>query len=341
MPTYTLFDKPIKVSGIPFFEKNKRLVRLPDELIAQLPHLDHLGRRCAGARVAFKTDSPTFTVKVALKTLSMDVGMSIYACQSAQVMLGERENARHLGVVNPPDYNTKTFEKTFNKSSELEQVTVYFPRNEQVETIEITVEDGATVTEPTPYKYNKPVVFYGSSITEGGCSCNSTNAYNAILSRWLDFDYYNLGFSGNARGELVMADYINTIDMGVFVYDYDHNAPTLEHLANTHKPFFDRIRQAHPDIPILMMTRPAEVYDEDMKARKEIVKETYNYAVSKGDKNVYFIDGETFYGDADRNLCAVDNCHPNDLGFFRMASVIRPILKQILDSTIWSEKYEN
>ena len=50
-----------------------------------------------------------------------------------------------------------------------------------------------------------------------------------------------------------MADYINTIDMGVFVYDYDHNAPTVEHLANTHKPFFDRIRQAHPDIPILMM----------------------------------------------------------------------------------------
>ena len=334
MATYTLFDKPLKVSGIPFFEQNKKLVRLPDELIAQLSNLEHLGRRCPGARVAFKTDSPSFTVKVSLKTLSVDIGMSIYACQSAQVMLGERENALYLGVVNPPDYNTKIFEKTFEKSSELEQITIYFPRNEQIETIEISVEDGATVTEPTPYKYPKPVVFYGSSITEGGCSCNSTNAYNAILSRWLDFDYYNFGFSGNALGELVMADYINTIDIGTFVYDYDHNAPTVEHLANTHKPFFDRIREAHPNIPILMMTRPAEVYNNDMKARRDIVKASYNAAVAAGDKNVYFIDGETFYGETDRNLCSVDNCHPNDLGFFRMANTIRPVLKEMLDSTI-------
>lgn len=133
---------------------------------------------------------------------------------------------------------------------------------------------------------------------------------------------------------LAMADYINTIDMGAFVYDYDHNAPTVEHLSNTHKPFFDRIREAHPNIPILMMTRPAEVYNDDMKARRDIVKATYNAAVAAGDKNVYFIDGETFYGEFDRNLCAVDNCHPNDLGFFRMASVIRPVLKQMLDSII-------
>ena len=131
-----------------------------------------------------------------------------------------------------------------------------------------------------------------------------------------------------------MADYINTIDMGAFVYDYDHNAPTVEHLANTHKPFFDRIRGVHPNIPILMMTRPAEVYNNDMKARRDIVKATYNAAVAAGDKNVYFIDGETFYGETDRNLCSVDNCHPNDLGFFRMANTIRPVLKEMLDSTI-------
>ena len=334
MATYTIFDKPLKVSGVPFFEENKKLTRLPDHLIAKLPHLDHLGRRCAGARVAFKTDSPTFTVKVVLKTLTVDIGMSLYACQSAQVMLGERENARHLGVVNPPDYNTKSFEKTFQKSSDMQQITIYFPRNEQIETIEVTLEDGAKVTEPTPYKYKKPIVFYGSSITEGGCCCNSTNAYNAILSRWLDFDFYNLGFSGNARGELVMADYINTIDMGAFVFDYDHNSPSVEHLSKTHKPFFDRIREAHPDIPILMMTRPAEVYNDYEKSRREVVKATYDAAVAAGDKKVYFIDGETFYGETDRNLCAVDNCHPNDLGFFRMANTIRPVLKEMLDSMI-------
>ena len=53
MTTYTIFDKPLKVSGVPFFEKNKRLARLPDELISLLPHLDHLGRRCAGFQNKF------------------------------------------------------------------------------------------------------------------------------------------------------------------------------------------------------------------------------------------------------------------------------------------------
>ena len=332
MKTYTIYDKPLKVYGLPFFYETGRLARIPDELIKKIPNLWHLGLRCVGARVAFKTDSPTFTVKVSLKTLSVDIGMAIFAAQSAQVMVGERENARHLGVVNPPDYDTKVFEKTFNKSSELEQVTVYFPRNEQIEMIEISIEDGTVITEPTPYKYEKPIVFYGSSITEGGCACNSTNAYSAILSRWFDFDFYNLGFSGNARGEIEMADYINTLDMSAFVFDYDHNAPTVEHLMKTHKPFFDRIREVHPDIPILMMTRPAQVYTEDFKARRQVVKATYEAALAAGDKNVYFIDGETFFGETDRNLCAVDNTHPNDLGFFRMATTIRPILKQMLDS---------
>ena len=332
MKCYTLFDKPLKVFGVPFFETTKKLTRLPENLIAQLPHLDHLGRRCAGGLVAFKTDSVTFTVRVSLKTLSVDLGMSLYACQSAQVMLGERENARHLGVVNPPDYQTKVFEKTFHKSSDMEQVSIYFPRNEQLENIEVFLEDAAVVTEPTPYKYPKPIVFYGSSITEGGCSCNSTNAYNAILSRWLDFECYNLGFSGNARGELCMADYINTLDMGVFVMDYDHNAPTVAHLEETHKPFFDRIRKVHPELPILLMTRPAEVYTDEYKARRDVVKATWQAAVENGDHNVYFIDGESFYGETDRNLCSFDDCHPNDLGFFRMASTIRPVLLKILDT---------
>lgn len=48
---------------------------------------------------------------------------------------------------------TKEFRKTFRRSAKREQVTVCFPRNEQLENIEITVEDGATVTAPTPYEH--------------------------------------------------------------------------------------------------------------------------------------------------------------------------------------------
>lgn len=332
MKTYTMFDKPLTVYGIPFFQEKKRLARLSEALIQQLPQLARWGRCCAGARLAFKTDSPTVRIRLVLKTLRVDRGMALYAGQSAQVLAGERSDSRYLGVVNPPDYETLEFEKTFQKPARLEQITIYLPRNEELETVEVSVEDSAIVTEPTPYRYEKPVVFYGSSITEGGCACNLTNVYSALLSRWLDFDYCNLGLSGSAKGELAVADYINTLDMSAFVYDYDHNAPTVEHLANTHKPFFDRIRQSHPDIPILMLTRPAEVYGAEETARREVVRATYHAALAAGDQNVYFIDGETLLGQTDRCLCTIDGCHLNDLGFYRMASVIYPVLKDVFDT---------
>ena len=332
MKTYSLFDAPLQVSGVPFFRQRRKLERLPQEVIDQMPDMEKLARNCPGGRVAFKTDSPTVRVRVVLKTVTVDIGQSIYAAQAAQVLLGERPNALNLGVVSPRDYQTFDFEKTFKKENQLEQITILFPRFDALETIEISVEDDALVTAPTPYRYEKPVVFYGSSVTEGGCSSNANTGYNDILANWLDFEYYNMGFSGKAKGELAMADYINTIDMGIFVYDYDHNAPSVQHLQQTHKPFFDRIRQAHPEIPILMMSRPAEVYTDVRVARRDVIKATYDAAVAAGDKNVYFIDGETFYGDTDRNLCSNDNCHPNDLGFYRMAQVIRPVMEQMLRS---------
>ena len=331
MKRYTYKDEPIRIYGLPEFEKNKRLTRLPDELIERIPSLSHLGRRCPGARMEFRTNATELTVSLDFKTLSVDVGMSLYHCQSAFVQVGEHTEAEFIGLVNPPDYSTKTVEKTFKLSGELQQVTIWIPRNEQMECISISVPDEAEVLEPSGYKYETPIVYYGSSITEGGCSCNIFNAYNAIISRHLDTDYINLGFSGSAKGEPEMANYISGIDMSIFVYDYDHNAPNVEHLEATHEPFFKRIREARPTLPIVMMTRPKASYNEDEKRRREVVRATYENALAKGDGNVYFLDGETFYGENDRELCSMDVIHPNDLGFHRMAAVVEPLIKELLE----------
>ena len=94
-----------------------------------------------------------------------------------------------------PDYNTKTAQKTFYTSNETEDITLFLPRNEIIANVEVTVPDDASVEPPTPYKYD-PILFYGSSITEGGCCCRTTNVYNAIISNRLNVDYYNYGFSG-------------------------------------------------------------------------------------------------------------------------------------------------
>ena len=333
MQIYSINDKPISVFGVPEFYKTGVLTRLPDEVIERVPSLDFLGRRVPGGRVGFRTDSEYITVKVKLKTLSPDKGMSIYSCQSISVFAGDRPNSRFLGLVAAYNYESLEFEGTLKKGKGMEDVLLLLMRNEIIENVEIGIDDGAKIEAPTPYKYSKPIVYYGSSITEGGISCNMSNAYNAIISRHLDVDYINLGFSGNAKGELPMADYINTLDMSIFVYDYDHNAPTVEHLWQTHEPFFKRIREKHPTLPIIMMTRPHAVYGEEEIARREAVRATYENAVAIGDKNVYFIDGETYFKDfPDRELCFIDTIHPNDLGFHKMAEKIEPLIESILEN---------
>lgn len=329
MKKYSAFEAPIKVFGIPFFEETKTFDRIPAYEREKLPN-PLLGKRAAGARIGFKTDASEFTVKVTLKTLFVDIGMSLFAAQGIPVMIGERQKSKYAGVVFPPDYDTKVYEKTFTKDPVMEDVTLWVLRNEEIENIEIFVPEDATVLEPTPYKHGV-AVYYGSSITEGGCSTLVTNSYVALLSRWLDLDYIDLGFSGNAKGETEVADYINKLDMKVFVMDYDHNAPDVAHLENTHEAFFKRIRELNPTLPVLFMTRPNFDYSPDAKERREVVKTTYLNALKNGDKNVYFIDGETLFGDEDRELCTVDRIHPNDLGFYKMAKTILPVMKKILN----------
>ena len=330
MKTYSCKEQPFCVFGVPNFEKTKNFIRFPEGIFPEGSGLSEYGRRTPGARVGFKTDAERFTVRISVKELRVDKGMSMFACQSIAVMVGERERATFCGLVCPDDYSQTAYEKEFVKSGKMEEITLWLPRNEHINDVEIILPDNAKIEPPTPYKHGK-ALYYGSSITEGGCCCNVTNNYVALLSRWLDLDFYNFGFSGSARGELEMADIINSLDISIFIYDYDHNAPTVEHLAATHEPFFKRIREKHPTMPVLMLTRPNFRESADGAARREVVRRTYENAISSGDENVYFIDGESFFAGCDATLCTVDTTHPNDLGFYRMATKIRPTIEKMLE----------
>ena len=155
-------------------------------------------------------------------------------------------------------------------------------------------------------------------------------AYEAIISRALDCDHINLGFSGNAKGEQEMTDYIKDLDMSLFVMDYDYNAPSAEHLKKTHEKMFKCIRKKNPTLPILIMSRPKYYLSDGEKDRLQIVKATYENAIAAGDKNVYFIDGSTLMSDELGADGTVDNCHPTDLGFFSMAQRMIPVIEKIL-----------
>ena len=132
-------------------------------------------------------------------------------------------------------------------------------------------------------------------------------------------------------GSIELSEYIAGLDMSVFVYDYDHNAPTKEHLAETHYPFYKTVREKNPTLPIICINahnaRPSRLHDE----RRLIILDTYNRARAEGDENVYFIDGDLLFPEDIIANCTVDGCHPNDLGFYFMAKSIAPLIKELLE----------
>ncbi|MEG1980076.1 MAG: SGNH/GDSL hydrolase family protein, partial [Victivallaceae bacterium] len=151
--------------------------------------------------------------------------------------------------------------------------------------------------------------------------------------RAVDAPQINLGFSGCGRGEFGVAKAIAGLDLSCFVMDYDHNAPSAEHLEATHEKFFQIIRERNPQLPIIIITKCdiwRHIGYEVNSQRREVIRRTYDNAVAAGDKNVYFIDGETLFGTVNRNECTVDTCHPNDLGFYRMFEHILPTLRRAL-----------
>ena len=193
----------------------------------------------------------------------------------------------------------------------------------------IGISDNSILLEPEPYNIKVPFVYYGSSITQGGCASRPGNSYQSKISRLFNADYVNLGFSGSAGGEDAIADYIASLDMSMFFLDYDHNAPDVEHLKNTHEKLFLKVRKNHPSIPIIIMSRPKFYLNDEEKQRLEIIKSTFENAKSRGDQNVYLLDGKALMQMAG-NEGTVDNCHPNDLGFASMSEALINLLKTIL-----------
>lgn len=339
MKIYDITQKPFKIYGLAVTDSEKRQFwKLPPHILEEFPQYDYLGRRSAGGRVRFMTNAKTLFIRMTLAEAKEDINIPLTGSAGADIYLGKGEASVFLGYIAPAEHVEEkeiTVEKTFALSGEEQIVTINLPRNDHLLSMQIGVEEGE-VREAPEYTVSGSIVFYGSSITEGGCATRPGNAYTSMVSRWLDADYRNMGFSGKARGEIGFAEYLASFqDMSAFVMDYDHNAPSPEHLAETHEPFFQKIRAAHPDLPVLFLSRPdTDKNPEDSRKRMEIVRATYEHAREKGDEKVWFIDGASLFGEKGREECTVDGTHPNTLGFMRMAEKVYPVLKEMLENRV-------
>jgi len=353
-----LKDSGISITGLPGYESDgvfSRLTSQENEILRKVnPNLVELGSHSAGGQISFRSDTRQLYLSVKLKSAYNMSNMPPAGQCGFDCYIGEtREKLTFLGLTlfNPKDtsFVCKVLSQQVIESLEqsdcyieengrkMREFLIDFPLYCHVDDVAIGVDDDALIEPPSTYARPGKVVFYGTSITQGGCACRPGMAYTNMVTRKLNLEHVNYGFSGNGLGEYEVAEILAKIeDPLIYVIDYEANAGTNGRLVQSLEGFIERIRMKHADTPILVLSRipfVCDLYNKDAKKLRDELREFQRSVVERmseaGDKNIYFLDGTTLLPE-EFGECTVDLVHPSDLGMYFMAEKLLPKMKEIL-----------
>lgn len=335
------FDvRPLGVEGQGWSDLAAPFDRLPakaEKLVRK--EVWDLSRHSAGQAVRFRTDATTITARWTLTSPRLDMphmpatgvsGLDLYTRDPAGKW-------RWLGVGFPRGKTTTAPLVRGLPPGQMREFLLYLPLYNGVTSVEIGVPEKAKLLKapPRPADRRKPIVFYGTSITHGGCASRPGMAYPAILGRRFDRPVINLGFSGNGRMELELAKLLGEIDAAAYVIDCLPNI-TAPVVAKNTAPLVRAIRKARPHTPIVLVedrnytnawALPA-VAKRNADSQAALLK-VYKELTWDGVASLHYIEGPGQLGDDDEGT--VDSSHPTDLGFLRQADAFAPKLQYVLN----------
>jgi len=322
-------DDRFKVHGLAWWSENKpSLSRLPTRLKDTFrPPVWDLAQCPAGGRIRFKTDSTTIGFRAKAPdnsvmhhiTLVGEAGFDIYV------------DGYFMGSLWPNATGEMQAAWRIGKERKLRDITIHMPLYKPTTISQIGVEEDSRIEAPAPFALKKPVVYYGSSITQGGCASTPGTTYQDFISRWLNVDFINLGFSGNGQGEPELAAAINEIDSSCIVVDHWANIGLK--LEENLPVFVGALREAQKDVPILVVG-PFYFCSEDYESsinpiQRKVARDFVKKQRAAGDANIHYVDGLKMVS-KDQSFGLVDGAHCNSLGFYFCAKGLAPYLKRIL-----------
>jgi len=221
--------------------------------------------------------------------------------------------------------NINEYELIKNMTPEFREYKLFLPLYDGVTKLEIGIDNNASFKKATPNPL-KPIVFYGTSITQGGCASRPGMAHTNIISRKLDIDCINYGFSGNGRMEMPIVELISDIDAHFYVIECLQNMDS-EQVSERVRPLVDVIRTKHPLTPIFLvenMMYTTAFLDQTIETRliqeNAALKNEYDKIIKRGTPNIFYIkDNQDLLVD---NEGTVDGVHLTDLGFLRYADYL-------------------
>ncbi len=285
-----------------------------------------LSHNSAGMNLRFMTDATSIKVQWVLR--SHDLAMPHMAATgvSGIDLYGKQKNGSYLFLKNglpKADSNLVIF-----KVKPASEYILYLPLYNSLNSIKIGLPKEAYLQRPDKEvsRLNKTIVFYGTSITQGGCASRPGTAFTNIVGRRLDAPVINLGFSGSGKMEMEMADLLTELNPAVYVLDCLWNmSPQM--INERFAPFIRKLRAKKPNTPIVL-AEDSNVYDISPTVKGKIAHALYEKLRKEGMNGLYYLSNKGMLGADGEGT--VDGCHPTDLGMMRMADVFSKFLEPIL-----------
>ena len=322
--------------GKGFNNTQTRYERLPASLEGKTrPDVWSLGKNCSGLAIRFRTNSTIIGTKW---EVTGNVVMSHFAptgIKGLDLYCLKNGKWQYVRCARPEGKKTTTVIIDHMVGVNMEYM-LYLPLYDGLVNLEIGVSPTASIGNPkvdSPQK-EKPVVFYGTSITQGGCVTRPGMSYPNLLSRMLDRQIINLGFSGNGKLDLEVAEVIADIDASCFVIDCLPNV-TVDQMKEKYARFLEIIRVKKPNVPILLVENisfPNKYFDQTvfsvLQEKNSELEKIYSDQKKKGDHHVYYLKTDKLIGDDFEGT--VDGVHLTDLGTFRISQHLYPILRKLI-----------
>lgn len=296
-----------------------------------------LSHHSAGLAVRFVSDARTIHARWTL--ISPNLGMPhmpATGVSGLDLYVKDAANNWRWLAIGQPKAQTNSVSLVGGLPAGEREYLLYLPLYNGVTNVELGIDKGAylATAEPRAEARRKPIVFYGTSITQGGCASRPGMVHTAILGRRLNYPVINLGFSGSGRMEPAMADLLAEIDPAVYVLDC---LPNMDANLVTERlvPFVQKLRAARPETPILLVEDRTYSNSFLVSSSRErnatnraALEKAYQKLVQEGVKHLGYLHGEKLLGTDGEDT--VDSSHPTDLGFLRHADAFQPALLQLL-----------
>lgn len=315
-------------------ERKRWFDRLPAKADGKVtPAVWGLSRDSAGMMVRFRTDAKAIYARYELMKANLAMPAMPATGVSGLDLYARDAKGQWRWVACPKPSQQKVEAVIIEGLAPGEhEFAAYLPLYNGIEKLEIGVPKDAKFEGQAPRE--KPVVFYGTSITHGANASRPGMVHTAILGRRLDRPVMNLGFSGNGRMDAAVGDLLNELDPAAIVIDCLPNMGPADVTAKC-EPLVKQLRTKHTDIPIILVEdrrytnswitpAKAKFHDDNHAA----LKAAYEKLQAAGVKNLHYIGGDELYGtDAEG---ANDASHATDLGFMRQADIFEPVLRKAL-----------